>query len=140
MVRYLLSSKHLATRTVASHLDHHAGLFDHAMMRFKAEALQQQGRVGALFRRLDGTLAHYFSVGMYHKYHVVVTNHAPLICALLHVQQSRHTVFAEDIRELMEGAGLQVDELEYACVLNKNRKKGTEMKRVFVHCLATKTL
>ena len=40
-----------------------AGIFDHAMVRFKPSALEQEGRVGALFRRADGTLAHYFSLG-----------------------------------------------------------------------------
>ena len=45
---------------------------------------------------------------------------------------------ADDVRQLCEGAGLQVLELEYACVLNRNRKKGTEMRRVFVHALAQK--
>ena len=39
------------------------GIFDHAMMRFKPDALQQGGAAGALFRRADGTLAHYFALG-----------------------------------------------------------------------------
>ena len=54
------------------------------------------------------------------------------------VLHERPCVCADDVRRLCEAVGLQVLELEYACVLNRNRKKGTEMRRVFVHALAIK--
>lgn len=39
----------------------------------------------------------------------------------------------ERARALAEGAGFTVEELEYACVANLNRKTGKELRRVFVH-------
>lgn len=38
-------------------------------------------------------------------------------------------------RRIAEAAGLHVLELEYATVRTENRKKGTEMRRVFVHAV-----
>jgi ubiquinone/menaquinone biosynthesis C-methylase UbiE len=39
----------------------------------------------------------------------------------------------QDLAEKARTAGLEVDELEYACVYNTNRKTGLKLKRVFVH-------
>ncbi len=117
------------------------------MMRFKPDALQQGGACGALFRRADGTLAHYFALGACMCMCVWSASLARDIavcvvvaCAVSRITAEERTwrVRADDVRQLCEGAGLQVLELEYACVLNRNRKKGTEMRRVFVHALAQK--
>lgn len=44
----------------------------------------------------------------------------------------------EEVKVLLEGAGLIVEELEYTCIKNVNRKLGVEMKRVWVHARAVK--
>ncbi len=42
----------------------------------------------------------------------------------------------DELRDTFEREGFKVREMEYATVINVNRKEGTEMKRVFVHILA----
>lgn len=44
----------------------------------------------------------------------------------------------EYIATLASQTGFRVIELKYACVLNKNRKNGKEMKRVFLHAVLQK--
>ncbi|CAI5468194.1 unnamed protein product [Closterium sp. Yama58-4] len=39
----------------------------------------------------------------------------------------------EEVRVLMGAAGFECEEVEYCCVRNENRRKGREMKRVWVH-------
>jgi hypothetical protein len=39
----------------------------------------------------------------------------------------------QDLAARAEAAGLQVEEAEYACVCNTNRKTGQQLRRVFVH-------
>ncbi|CAI5523270.1 unnamed protein product [Closterium sp. Naga37s-1] len=39
----------------------------------------------------------------------------------------------EEVRVLMGAAGFECKEVEYCCVRNENRRKGREMKRVWVH-------
>jgi methyltransferase-like protein 6 len=41
----------------------------------------------------------------------------------------------EEVRDLFSQAGLEVIECEYHTVENHNRKKGTSLKRAFVHAL-----
>lgn len=82
------------------------GVWDHAMLRFKARALVDRGATGPLFTRGDGTLAYYAT--------------------------------PDYISSLLSQAGLAVREASYARVLNRNRKKGTCIRRVFVHALGIK--
>jgi methyltransferase-like protein 6 len=42
---------------------------------------------------------------------------------------------AEELRALLLRAGFTVDELTYCTVININRRKNQEMKRIFVHAL-----
>ncbi len=44
----------------------------------------------------------------------------------------------DDLRSRAEAAGFGVEELRYVCVINKNRKTGVELRRVFVHGVFTK--
>lgn len=44
------------------------------------------------------------------------------------------------LQNLAEESGLQVLELKYATVINRNRKTGEEMRRVFVHAVFAKSL
>ena len=39
----------------------------------------------------------------------------------------------EEAREMFVRAGFAVEDLEYACVINRNRKEKTEMRRCFLH-------
>lgn len=40
---------------------------------------------------------------------------------------------AEELSGLAEAAGLEVEECNYVCVVNKNRKTGQLLRRAFVH-------
>ncbi|GJP56303.1 hypothetical protein CLOM_g15370 [Closterium sp. NIES-68] len=46
----------------------------------------------------------------------------------------------EEVREMMGAAGFECEEMEYCCVRNENRRKGREMKRVWVHGVYRKAL
>ncbi|GAX80389.1 hypothetical protein CEUSTIGMA_g7828.t1 [Chlamydomonas eustigma] len=44
----------------------------------------------------------------------------------------------EDFKERAEAAGFTVEECKYVCVINKNKKTGIELKRVFMHAVCRK--
>jgi methyltransferase-like protein 6 len=44
----------------------------------------------------------------------------------------------QEVRALLAGAGLRVEEARHACVCNVNRKTGAAMRRVYVHAVARK--
>jgi hypothetical protein len=44
----------------------------------------------------------------------------------------------EDLAARARSAGLQVQEADYVCVLNTNRKTGQQLRRVFVHGVFSK--
>lgn len=46
----------------------------------------------------------------------------------------------EYLREIVENAGLQIVELKYATIINRNRKTGEEMRRVFLHGVFSKSV
>jgi methyltransferase-like protein 6 len=39
----------------------------------------------------------------------------------------------EDLRMRAEAAGFEVEEARYICVINRNKRTGAELRRVFVH-------
>ena len=39
----------------------------------------------------------------------------------------------EDLGDRAERAGFDIEELRYICVINRNKKTGKELRRVFVH-------
>ena len=41
----------------------------------------------------------------------------------------------DELRRRAEAAGFEVEEARYVCVINRNKKTGTELRRVFVHGL-----
>jgi hypothetical protein len=44
----------------------------------------------------------------------------------------------EDFKARAEAAGFTVEECKYVCVINKNKKTGAELKRVFIHAVCRK--
>ena len=44
----------------------------------------------------------------------------------------------EDLAQRVQAAGFDVRECDYACTLLKNKKRGLDMKRAFIHCIAQK--
>jgi methyltransferase-like protein 6 len=86
------------------------GLHDLPMLRFPHSAAR--GDTGRLFARQDGTLARFFERG-------------------------------ELVQEVCAGAAgagvaLACDEAEWCCVIVRNRSKGVDMRRVFVHAAFTR--
>ena len=46
----------------------------------------------------------------------------------------------EDLQARAEAAGFEVEEARYICVINRNKKTGAELRRVFVHGVFMKPL
>lgn len=45
-----------------------------------------------------------------------------------------------DLRERATAAGFEVEECKYACVVVRNRQRGSDMKRVFINAVLRKPL
>ncbi|CAI5534841.1 unnamed protein product [Closterium sp. Naga37s-1] len=52
---------------------------------------------------------------------------------MFRLQQQPYFFSVEEVRVLTGAAGFECEEVEYCCVRNENRRKGREMKRVWVH-------
>ena len=85
------------------------GLYDHAMVRFGAEAKLDE----RCYVRQDGTMAYYFDLGGRRSH-------------------DEFTILAETLRTLFESCGYVTDTAVYVNKTTTNRKEATSVRRTFV--------
>lgn len=113
---------------------------DMVMLRFHGS----QWLSDRLYRRSDGTLAYFFRESGAS----MTDTEVRCLLRLLAFFQGSLFLFREpddsrsalraEVAELMREAGFEVEECEYHCVENVNRKKGKVLRRIFVHAVGRK--